>query len=170
MSQGHYPLAIQVGQSPDSFNCFVIPWYILSFCHAPQPCLLFHCFTLLTTFPPFPSCGPAWNDPANASYTTYLLVMGFVVPCTVIIATSSILVIVMKRVRSTGKVKSGLMSKGRSVHARLTFDVQLPILSHARRVWRGLKSAFEVVALLSYIPASFSCILWMERWRSESFS
>ena len=45
------------------------------------------------------SCGPAWNDPANASYTTYLLIMGFFVPCTVIIATSSILVIVMKRVR-----------------------------------------------------------------------
>ena len=52
------------------------------------------------------SCGPAWNDPANASYTTYLLIMGFVVPCTVIIATSSILVIVMKRARICYLVQS----------------------------------------------------------------
>eukprot|EP00095_Tigriopus_kingsejongensis_P008626 maker-scaffold503_size153465-snap-gene-0.17 protein:Tk08626 transcript:maker-scaffold503_size153465-snap-gene-0.17-mRNA-1 annotation:"hypothetical protein TcasGA2_TC007259" len=43
------------------------------------------------------SCGPAWDDPSNSSYTSYLLFMGFVVPGVVITVTSVTLVVVMKR-------------------------------------------------------------------------
>lgn len=43
------------------------------------------------------SCGPAWDDPDNYSYTSYLLFMGFVVPAVVITLTSTVLVVVMKK-------------------------------------------------------------------------
>ncbi|TRY71089.1 hypothetical protein TCAL_04493 [Tigriopus californicus] len=43
------------------------------------------------------SCGPAWDDPDNYSYTSYLLFMGFVVPGFVITVTSTVLVVVMKK-------------------------------------------------------------------------
>ena len=34
------------------------------------------------------SCAPAWEDPANISYTWYLMIIGFILPLIIILYTS----------------------------------------------------------------------------------
>jgi hypothetical protein len=46
----------------------------------------------------FASCAPAWEDPANLSYTWYLMIVGFFIPLAIILYTSADVLYLLNKV------------------------------------------------------------------------